>query len=149
MGSLHVPSRAPRILHCGRYFHESYDDIIKDVNNKVKIVDDTLLHSNDIEQSFWDTWDYLTLCAENGVTINEDKIQFCLDEVEFAGLTINNDGITPAKAILAAISDFPVPADLTSARSWFGLVNQVSWAYSISPIMELFRDLIKPNRTFF
>ena len=133
----------------GDIFTSRYDDIIKDVNHKVKIVDDTLLHSNDIEQSFWDTWDYLTLCAENGVTINEDKIQFCLDEVEFAGLTINNDGITPAKAILAAISDFPVPADLTSARSWFGLVNQVSWAYSISPIMELFCDLIKPNRTFF
>ena len=143
---LRVPQR---FFAAGDIFMSRYDDIIKDVNHKVKIVDDTLLHSNDIEQSFWDTWDYLTLCAENGVTINEDKIQFCLDEVEFARLTINNDGITPAKAILAAISDFPVPADLTSARSWFGLVNQVSWAYSISPIMELFCDLIKPNRTFF
>lgn len=133
----------------GDIFTRRYDDIIKDVDNKVKIVDDTLLHANNIEQSFWDTWDYLTLCAENGITINEEKLQFCLDEVEFAGLTINNDGITPAKSILAAISDFPEPTDLTSARSWFGLVNQVSWAYSNHAIMEPFRDLIKPNRTFY
>ena len=89
--------------------------------------------------------DYLTLCSENGITINEDKIQFCQDKVEFARLTISNDGITPSKSILAAISDFPTPTDITSARSWFGLVNQVSWPYSISPIIEPFRDLIKPN----
>ena len=115
----------------------------------MKIVDDALLHSLGIEQSFWDTWDYLTLCAVNGVTINVDKIQFCQDEVEFAGLNIEKEGITPSKSILAAISDFPTPTDLTSARSWFGLVNQVSWAYSISPIMEPFHDLIKPKCTFF
>ena len=133
----------------GDIFTSRYDDIIKDVPNKVKIVDDALLHSLGIEQSFWDTWDYLTLCAVNGVTINVDKIQFCQDEVEFAGLNIEKEGITPSKSILAAISDFPTPTDLTSARSWFGLVNQVSWAYSISPIMEPFRDLIKPKRTFF
>ena len=133
----------------GDIFTSRYDDIIKDVKNIVKIVDDGLLYSTGIEQSFWDTWDFLTLCAENGVTINIDKIQFCQDEVEFAGLNVNNEGITPSKSILAAISDFPTPTDLTSARSWFGLVNQVSWAYSISPLMEPFRDLIKPNRTFF
>ena len=133
----------------GDIFTSRYDNITKDISNKVKIVDDALLHSTDIEQSFWDTWDFLTLCAENGVTINEEKLQFCLDEVEFAGLTISNEGITPAKSILAAISDFPLPTDLTSARSWFGLVNQVSWAYSISPIMEPFRDLIKPNHVFY
>ena len=61
----------------GDIFTSRYDDITKDVKNKVKIVDDALLHSTNIEESFWDTWDYLTLCAENGVTINEDKLQFC------------------------------------------------------------------------
>jgi hypothetical protein len=45
--------------------------------------------------------------------------------------------------------DFPTPTDLTSARSCFGLVNQVVWAYAISPTMQPFRDLIKPNEKFY
>ena len=51
--------------------------------------------------------------------------------------------------MLAAIQNFPTPNDITGARSWFGLVNQVSWAYAISPIMQPFRDLIKPNVKFY
>ena len=34
------------------------------------------------------------------------------------------------------------------ARSWFGLINQVTWAYFISPFMEPFHDLPKPNAKF-
>ena len=40
-----------------------------------------------------------------------------MDEVEFAGLTINNTGIKPEKSILAAIADFPLPTtSLVHAR---------------------------------
>ena len=38
-----------------------YNEIIKDVPNKIKIVDETLLYDNDIETSFYHTWYYLTL----------------------------------------------------------------------------------------
>ena len=133
----------------GDIFTSRYDDITKDISNKVKIVDDLLLYSLDIESSFWDTWNFLTICTNSGIVINEDKFQFCQNEVEFAGLNITNEGITPSHSMLSAIADFPPPNDITTARSWFGLVNQVSWAYSISPLMEPFRDMIKPNRTFY
>ena len=36
-----------------------------------------------------------------------------------------------------------------SAHLWFSLVNQVAWAYVISTVMQLFRDLIKPNQAFY
>ena len=84
----------------------------------------------------------------NGKVINEPKLQFCQDEVEFTGLNVTNDGVTPSRSILTAISDFKIPTDITKAHSWFGLVNQVLWSYAISPIMEPFRHLNKPNQTF-
>ena len=37
----------------GDIFPSRYDDITKDVKNKVKIIDDALLHSPDIESAFW------------------------------------------------------------------------------------------------
>ena len=41
------------------------------------------------------------LCLDIIEDVNEKKFQFCEDELEFADLTINNDGITPAKTILS------------------------------------------------
>ena len=133
----------------GDAYTRRYDELIKHVDRKVKIVDDTLLYSDDIEQNFWDTWNYISLCANNGIIFNKDKFQFCQDTVDFAGLRINSTNVAPSKSIMSAIENFPLPSDLTSARSWFGLVNQVARTYSISPIMQPFRELIKPHNKFF
>ena len=42
-----------------------------------------------------------------------------------------------------------LPTDMTGARTWFGLVNQVALAYAISPFMQSFRYLIKYNTKFY
>ena len=135
-------------LAAGDAYTWRYDEIIKGVPRKIKIVDDTLLYDTSIEESLFHTWDYLALCAQNGIRINESKFQFCRDAVIFAGLKLTQTGITPSESVLSAITDFPVPKDITGARSWFGLENQVAWAYAISPIMQRFRDLVKHNTTF-
>ena len=125
-----------------------YDHIIKDVPRKVKCIDDTLLYSDSIESSFYDAFDYLTVCAQNGITINMDKFQFCKETVTFAGLKITPEGICPSDSLLTAIRDFPTPRDIHGARSWFGAVNQMAWAYATSPIMQPFRNLVKPSTSF-
>ena len=133
----------------GDAYTRRYDEIIDGVERKVKIVDDTLLYDKSNEQAFYHMWDYLTLCANNGVVVNAKKFKFCQNTVDFAGLTITPTGVTPSANTLSSICDFPRPPDLTSARSWFGLVNQVIWAHAISPIMQPFRELIKPNQKFY
>ena len=125
-----------------------FDEILSNLPRKVKVVDDCLLYDDDIESSFYHAFDFLLLCAKNGVTINVEKFQFCQDTVEFAGLIINSTGIAPSEKLLSAIKDFPTPVNITDARSWFGLVNQAAWAYSLGPIMEPFRNLVKHNSTF-
>ena len=45
-----------------------YDEFIKSILHKAKIVKDTLLY--DIENAFFHVWDYLTLCTKNGIVIN-------------------------------------------------------------------------------
>ena len=40
------------------------------------------------------------------------------------------DGYRPTHHLIEAIENFPVPTDLTGIRSWFGLVQQVSYAFS-------------------
>ena len=133
----------------GDAYTRRYDEIIKDVDNKVKCVDDTLLWDNDITSAYFHTFDYLALCEEKGITLNKDKFQFCQDVVDFAGLKITSDGIKPSDKLLKAIRDFPTPKDITGARSWVGIVNQITWAYANAPAMQPFRDLVKPKSKFY
>ena len=121
----------------------------KDVANKVKCVDDTLLYDHGFEAAFNHTWDYLKLCCDKGIVFNKNKFQFCEDSVEFATLKVKYAGILPSDHILTTIQDFPTVKTLTDARSWFGLVNQVAWAYAISPVMQPFRDLVKNHSQFY
>ena len=142
-------ARMPQgFLASGDAYTSRYDQVIVGVPRKIKIVDDVLLYDSGIEEAFYHTFDFLTLGFLNGIVFNIPKFTFCQYEVEFAGLRITKDGVAPSKSMLAAIEGFPTPANLTDARSWFGLVNQVAWAYSVSPIMQPFRDLLKSKAEF-
>ena len=70
------------------------------------------------------------------------------DEVEFAGFEVTANNVRPCRQFLQAILDFPRPQNITDIRSWFGLLNQVSYAFSMAEKMEPFRDLLKPKTTF-
>ena len=60
----------------GDAYTHRYDNIIKDVPYKAKITDDTL-YDMTIEDSSYHTWDFLAVCAEKGIVINEKKSKFC------------------------------------------------------------------------
>jgi len=120
------------------------DDIIKDIPCKLKCVDNTRWWHRSILFS-----SHLQLCWTKGIVLNPEIFQFCVDIAQLEGLQISPTGLIPSKKLLASIRDFPVPKDITDARSWFGLVNKVVWAYSISPIMQPFRLLVNHNSKFY
>ena len=122
-------------LRLAQGFHASgdpytrrYDDIIEYIPRKIRIVDNTLLYDKNIEDAFFQTWDYLHLCATAGIVINDKKFKFRRDTVEFASLKLTPNVVAPSDHILSAVKNFPEPTDLTNARSWFGLVNQIALA---------------------
>ena len=132
----------------GDAYTRRYDDITADVKNMVKCIDDTLLWAENIKDSFAQTIQYLQLCGHNGIILNPSKFTFAADEVEFAGFEITMSNVRPCKRFLRAILDFPTPCNLTDIRSWFGLVNQVSYAFSMTKRMLPFRDLLKSGPKF-
>merc|ERR1712082_351871 len=116
-----------------------------EVERHCKVVDDALLYDENIEANFNHTFDYLKLCGDNGITFNSERFQVCEMEVEFAGFRVTADGVKPSRQILEDISNFPEPTTLKEARRWFGLIEQVSYAFSIGDTMKNFRDLVKPT----
>ena len=142
-GCFHFLRLPAGLIDSGDKYTSRYDSVIKDVPRKVKCVDDTLLFDYTIEEAFRHTYDYLSLCASRGITINASKFEFCKKDITFAGFQITPTGIKPAESTLKAIRDFPVPDSVTDVRSWFGLVRQVAYAHSVSDQLAPFRELLQ------
>ena len=132
----------------GDGYTRRYDELVSHLSNKTKCIDDALLWSNTIEESFYQTVEWLNICANNGIILNPEKFVFAKDEVEFAGFVISNETVRPSDKYLQAIKDFPKPKNITDVRSWFGLINQVSYSFSMSQAMLPFRQLLKPDIPF-
>ena len=135
--------RAPMGFHAsGDAYTRRFDDITSGFDRVKCIVDDSILWDENIETSFWHTFDYLKLCSSNGIVFNPEKFVFAQDIVEFAGFEITSDGFRPPQRILDAIRNFPTPKNITDMRSWFGLVNQVAYSFSQTDAMSPFRELL-------
>ena len=135
-------------LASGDAFNARYDKIVEEFKDITKCIDDTLLWSNNLEESFFRTCEYLSLCSSSGVIFNKKKFQFGQEEVNFLGFKITMDSIKPNPEYLQAILDFPRPRDITGVRSWFGLIQQVAYAFSNAEVMLPFRNLLKPSTEF-
>ena len=132
----------------GDAYTRRFDEIITDFPRKIKCIDDSLLWSQSIEEAFFHAIDWLTLCGKNGIILNPNKFVFCRQEVEFAGFEITSTTVKPCPRTLEAIDSFPTPKNITDIRSWFGLVNQVSYTLSTAECMLPFRELLKPSTKF-
>ena len=135
-------------LAAGDGYCHRYDEITREFKDYKRCVDDTILWAGDIESNFRRTCEYLTLCSKHGIIFNEEKFQFCQREVEFVGYQLHENGMTPTPTMLQSIKEFPRPADISGVRGWFGLVEQVAWAFSKTEVMAPFRHLLKSKEPF-
>ncbi len=134
------------ILHCPTGLHglwrRIYQSIVAHIGNKTKCIDDALLWAPDITTAYHQAAEWLDVCGHNGITLKPTKFRFAKDEVEFAGFDITNSTVKPSCKYLKSITEFPTPRNLTS---WFGLVNQVSYALSLTAAMAPFCSLLRPS----
>ena len=136
-------------------YNHRYDEIIQDIADKERCVDDTCLwdrfgdnKEKSISEHFFRTCQYISLCGKAGIIFSKKKFQFCQKQVEFIGFSLDERGVKPTSEFLSSIRDFPTPEDITGVRSWFGLVEQCSYSFSKTDAMEPFRHLLKPDTPF-
>ena len=137
-------------------FHESSDkytrrtdEITKDTEDSHKCIDDSCLFKPTIAELFHHTVKYIDKCRLNGIVFNPNKFVFGKTDVDFAGFHLTSSGYKPTTVTTQAIMQIPVPESLTDVRSFFGLVEQVSYAFSKAEVMAPFRELLQKNRRFY
>ena len=97
----------------GDGYNRRSDDVVADFVRKERCVDDTIHCDDDLESHWWRTIEYLELTGNAGIVLNPDKLQFCQQEVEFAGFKITSSSVEPLPKYLEAISNFPKPKNLS------------------------------------
>ena len=129
----------------GDGYTQRFDQLIQDIPDKIKVIDDTLQWSDNISDCFFKTCQFLDTCGNNGIILNPTKFQFGENVVQFVGFEVGVDTIKPGAKYEAAIKNFPRPKTLTDIRSFFGLVEQVAYTFYVAKVMAPFRDLLKPS----
>ena len=132
----------------GDGYTQRSDIIMEGITDMEKCIDDTLLWTDTIEQNFYKVCAFLSKCSNAGMVFNPSKFQFSEQEVDYLGFKITNTGIKPQEQFLQSIRDFPTPRSLTDVRSWFGMINQISYTFAIAPAMAPFRHLLSAKVPF-
>ena len=101
------------------------------MKNIAKCIDNTILRAKDMVDTFSHVCKYLTLVGRNCIVLNPYKFEFAKESVDFVGFTITPDSVRPCDEYLEGILEFQPPTDISGARSFFSLVNQASYAFSI------------------
>ena len=135
-------------LSAGDGYSQRMDEIIGDFTDYQKCVDDSLIWDDSIEDNFKRVCEFLERCNRGGCIFNPSKFQFGSMEVDFLGFRITDTGIKPPSSLMDNILSFPSPQSLTDVRSWFGLVNQISYTFAQASAMLPFRHLLSSKVPF-
>ena len=135
-------------ISSGEGYSRRFDEIVADFPQKTKCIDDTLMWSDDLKESFFQAVKWLDICGNNGIILNPEKFQFGKSTVEFAGFEITPTTVRPCARYLEAIQHFPTPHNITDVRSWFGLINQVPYTFASAERLQPFREVLKKDTRF-
>ena len=141
--------RAPMGLNCANDWYTRRSDLaLAGIPGVHKIVDDILVYAQTEEEFYDRIRQVFSRCRDNHITLSKKKIEFG-PSVHFAGFLVDTEGVKTDPEKLRAVSDFPIPSDITGIRSFLGLANQMSdFMPDLAQVTKPMRELLKKNVAF-
>jgi len=97
--------------------------VIADCEGAENISDDIIVHGKGTEEHDANLEKTMQKIREKGLTLNPEKCQFRMSELEFVGHTVSGRGISPTEARVKAVAEAEEPKNASEVRSFLGLVN--------------------------
>ena len=111
-------------------------------------IDDTLIWSSSIRDSFLQCALYLTFCGTEEIIFNPRKLEVGKKQVNIFGFRISQNGVLPSENQIESLSKYPTPKNLRDMRGFMGLVNQSTFCLSTTSrkLMEELKGTLKSTR---
>ncbi|XP_039602210.1 uncharacterized protein LOC120524423 [Polypterus senegalus] len=99
--------------------------VLKDIPRTrcVVYLDDLLVHARDFDQAVHNLWEVLTAIRSAGLRLNPAKCNLLTRQTQFLGHVVSESGVATDPAKVAAVSNWPPPANITELRSFLGLAS--------------------------
>ena len=121
--------------------------VFEPYGNKLAITffDDFLVYARSWEELLIKLEKILELLRDTGLTLNLKKCKFGLENVEYLGLIIGKEGISPSVKKVKAISEFSTPRNTHEARRFHGMASFFrrfipGFSRIIAPIINSFKN---------
>lgn len=107
------------------YFQREMARILEGQPNVVNMIDDILVFGEDREEHDKRLVEVLERLRRAGIKLNKSKCCFGQDKVEFLGVIIDANGISPSPSKLEALRNLEPPKDVAGVRRFLGMVNHI------------------------
>ena len=113
-----------------------------------RCIDDTLIWSNSIENSFLQCARYLQFCGTEGIIFNPRKLEVGKKNVDIFGFRMSQNGVLPSLNQVESLAKYPNPRNLRDMRGFMGLLNQTTFCLSNESrkLMEKLKGTLKSTR---
>ena len=111
------------LRNAAQTFQRFIDRVTRDLDFVYCYIDDILVASESPDQHHDHLRQLFSRLREYGVVINPDKCEFGVEQLDFLGHHIDNQGCHPLPEKVASIGDFPEPTSLKQLRAFLGMVN--------------------------
>ena len=152
------------VTHCGLYRYkrlmfginaapEIYQHVIQQTlqncDNTANISDDIIVHAKSVEEHDRALEQVLKTLKEKNLTLNKDKCQLHMSQLEFMGFVLSERGIGPTEEKVKAVVNAREPENASEVRSFLGLVNyNARFIPDYATITEPLRELTKNGVPF-
>lgn len=119
-------TRMPFGISCApEYFQNRMEELFRGCEGCINFADDILIYAKTEEDIDKRTRAVMNIISEARLTLNDAKCVYKVQEIDFLGYTINEEGIRPTHSKLKAIENFRAPETKTELKSFLGLVNYI------------------------
>merc|ERR1712105_424075 len=115
-----------------------------------RCIDNTLIWSSSIKDSFLQCAQYLNFCGREGIIFNPKKLEVGKKQVNIFGFRMSQNGVLPSENQVESLSKYPAPKNLRDMRGFMGLVNQSTFCLSSNSrkLMEELKGTLKSTRAW-
>lgn len=108
-------------------------------------LDDVVMFSETFDEHLRRLTSVLHAIRSAGLSLKPEKCHFGYEELQFLGHIVSRQGVRPDPKKIAAVAEFPVPADKKSVRRFLGLCSYYrrcipAFSHTAAPLTKLTRD---------
>ena len=137
------------IISAQDLFQQKMDELFEDMQGVTPLIDDVIIHGTTREEHDHNLKAALEQASKNELKLNSEKLEVGVNQVEYFGHLITDEGLKPDPKKVKAIQNMPPPTNKKELQTVLGMITYLAkFAPQLSEITKPMRDLLGDDIEF-